>query len=93
MARRRIGQERLQFGAGAARRSGSLGEIAGLIDWSEIDRHLAVIYGSAKGEPAWPPLSLFKALPSSSQQQPSSDDVCHIGITHADAQYQQNPAC
>jgi transposase, IS5 family len=62
MARRRIGQERLQFGDGAARRSGSLGEIAGLIDWSEIDRHLAVIYASAKGEPAWPPLSLFKAL-------------------------------
>jgi IS5 family transposase len=62
MARRRIGQERLQFGGGPARRSGSLGEIAGMIEWPEIDRHLAVIYASAKGEPAWPPLSLFKAL-------------------------------
>ena len=33
-----------------------------LIDWAEIDRHLAPIYASAKGEQAWPPLSLFKAL-------------------------------
>ena len=63
MARRRIGQERLlQFGCSPARRSGSLGEIAGMIDWTEIDRHLAMIYASAKGEPAWPPLCLFKAL-------------------------------
>ena len=33
-----------------------------LIDWAAIDRHLAPIYASAKGEQAWPPLSLFKAL-------------------------------
>ena len=62
MARRRIGQERLGREADRGRRSGSLEEIAGLIDWAEIDRHLVPIYASAKGEQAWPPLALFKAL-------------------------------
>src|SRR3712207_5641952 len=62
MARRRIGQERLKLDEHQSRRSGSLDEIAALIDWTEIDRHLAQIYASAKGEPGWPPLALFKAL-------------------------------
>jgi IS5 family transposase len=62
MARRRIGQEQLKLESNQGRRSSSLDEIAALIDWAEIDRHLAPIYASAKGEQAWPPLSLFKAL-------------------------------
>ena len=62
MARRQIGQERLKLGADQGRQTGSLDEISALIDWAEIDRHLAVIYAAAKGEQAWPPLSLFKAL-------------------------------
>jgi IS5 family transposase len=62
MARRRIGQEQLKLGADQGRQTGSLDEISALIDWAEIDRHLAVIYAAAKGEQAWPPLSLFKAL-------------------------------
>jgi IS5 family transposase len=32
-----------------------------VIDWAPIDRALAGISGAAKGEPAWPPLALFKA--------------------------------
>ena len=44
------------------RGSGSLGELDALIDWAEVDRHLAPIYTAAKGERAWPPLPLFKAL-------------------------------
>lgn len=40
----------------------SLDEIAGLIDWTEIDRHLAPIYACATGEQAWPPLAMTKAL-------------------------------
>ena len=36
--------------------------MSGLIDWSLLDRHLADIYAAAKGEPAWPPLALFRAL-------------------------------
>ncbi len=62
MARRRIGQEQLKLEGDQSRQLGSLDEIAGLVDWAEIDRHLAVIYASARGEQAWPPLSLFQAL-------------------------------
>ena len=62
MARRRIGQEQLRLSTDQNRRSGSLDEIAGLINWAGIDRHLVTIYASAKGEQAWPPLALFKAL-------------------------------
>jgi IS5 family transposase len=62
MARRRIGQEQLSLGTEKERRSGSLDEIAALIDWSEIDRVLAAVYAAPTGEQAWPPLALFKAL-------------------------------
>ena len=62
MARRRIGQERLRLSEAQRRQTGSLDEISKLLDWAEIDRHLALIYAAAKGEQAWPPLSLFKAL-------------------------------
>src|SRR5215208_2888408 len=62
MARRRIGQEHLRLGSRESSRSCSLDDLRGLIDWAEIDRHLAPIYASAKGEQAWPPLSLLKAL-------------------------------
>ena len=62
MVRRVIGQERLAL-AGAEQRGGtSLDEMAGLVDWSELDRLLAGISASAKGEAGWPPLGLFKAL-------------------------------
>ncbi|WP_234833335.1 transposase, partial [Sinorhizobium meliloti] len=37
-------------------------ELARLIDWVPIERHLAAISCAAKGEPAWPPLALFKAM-------------------------------
>lgn len=37
-------------------------ELAKLIEWMPIDRSLSVISCAAKGEPAWPPLSLFKAM-------------------------------
>src|SRR5215211_3688480 len=62
MARRRIGQEHLRLGERESRRTGSLDVVQGLIAWAAIDRHLALIYASAKGEQAWPPLSIFKAL-------------------------------
>jgi transposase, IS5 family len=61
MARRRIGQERLQVieaGAGGT----ALDRIAALIDWTEIDRCLADIYAAPKGEQGWPPLALFRAM-------------------------------
>ena len=62
MARRRIGQERLGIANNTARDRTSSDEMSALIDWAEIDRHLAGIYPAAKGEPAWPPWALFRAL-------------------------------
>jgi IS5 family transposase len=62
MARRRIGQERLNVGDENRRCNGTLDEMSALIDWTEIDRHLVGISAAAKGEPAWPPLALFRAL-------------------------------
>ncbi len=61
MARRRIGQERFGFATDRDQRS-SLDDLVKLIDWTPIDCALRVISCAAKGEPAWPPLSLFKAM-------------------------------
>lgn len=61
MSRRRIGQETFGFGDSRGRQS-SLDELTKLIDWSRIEARLVDISSSAKGEPAWPPLALFKAL-------------------------------
>lgn len=62
MARRRIGQESFGFGDGRSGRYSSLDDLVALIDWVPVERHLADISSSAKGEPAWPPLALFKAM-------------------------------
>lgn len=61
MSRRRIGQERFGFAVDRGQHS-SLDELAGLIDWTPVDRSLGVISCSAKGEPAWLPIALFKAM-------------------------------
>lgn len=62
MARRRIGQESFGFGDFRARRHSSLDDLCGLIDWAPVEHHLAVISCATKGEQAWPPLALFKAM-------------------------------
>jgi IS5 family transposase len=61
MARRQIGQDELRFGT-MSRRVSSLDEIAVLVDWAEIDGYLTPIYASDRGERAWPPLAMLKAL-------------------------------
>jgi len=63
MSRRNIGQEELRFARSdsSARRS-PLNELACLIDWLPVARKLDGIHSARKGEPAWPPLALFKAL-------------------------------
>ena len=61
MAHRRIGQEVFWFGAKVERQT-SLDEIATLIDWQGADQLLAGLYPAAKGEKAWPPVAMFKAL-------------------------------
>jgi IS5 family transposase len=62
MARRRIGQEVFGFAGGDRGRRAGLDELAASIDWTALERLLAGIYAAAKGEKAWPPLALFKAL-------------------------------
>jgi transposase, IS5 family len=61
MAQRRIGQETFRFGATAERQT-SLDALAALIDWPRADLVLAPLYPAVKGEKAWPPLAMFKAL-------------------------------
>lgn len=68
MARRQIGQEAFEFargsgtrGSGSGRNAG-LDELASVIEWGSIEALLAGVYAAAKGEQAWPPLALFKAL-------------------------------
>ncbi len=62
MALRRIGQERLAVGCEPVRGGTSLDEVSRLLDWAELNRLLASISSSTKGEPGWPPLALFRAL-------------------------------
>ena len=59
MSRRKIGQEELMFNA---RGQSSLDELDRLIDWASLTYELDGIHSASKGEPAWPPLALFKAM-------------------------------
>lgn len=61
MWRRRIGRESFGFGD-AGHRHSSFDDLSKEIDWAPMDRTLVGISCAAKGEPAWPPLALFKAL-------------------------------
>lgn len=62
MGWRRIGQESFGFTNGRDQRQTPLDDLASLIDWAPIERQLAEISSATKGEPAWPPLALFKAM-------------------------------
>ena len=62
MGRRRIGQEQLALDGQEPRGGRSLDEVSALVDWTELDRLLAGTSASAKGEPGWPPLALFRGL-------------------------------
>jgi IS5 family transposase len=61
VAHRSIGQERFGF-AGRPGPASSLDELGKLIDWSPVAALLDPLYSATKGEPAWPPLAMFKAL-------------------------------
>lgn len=61
MVHRVIGQEHLTF-ASDTRRESSLVGIAALLDWAPIAEQLGQIHADSKGEAAWPPLAMFKAL-------------------------------
>lgn len=56
-----IGRDRF----GLVKRAGSrspLDELSDLIDWRPVAALLDRLYSAPKGEPAWPPLAMFKAL-------------------------------
>jgi IS5 family transposase len=61
VAHRSIGQERFGF-AGHRRPASSLDELDTLVDWRPVAELLDPLYTATKGEPAWPPLAMFKAL-------------------------------
>jgi len=61
MAHRSIGQDCLVFSR-PDRKPSSLDDIAKLIDWQPIASLLAPLYTAPKGEAAWPPLSMFRAM-------------------------------
>jgi hypothetical protein len=62
MARRRIGRDMLVFSSAEAARQSALDKPLELIGWAPVERQLRDISCPAKGEPAWPPLALFKAM-------------------------------
>ena len=62
MRRRRIGQASFAFGSSDGDRRCSLDDLRDLIDWAAIEERLASVSCSVKGEPAWPPLALFRAM-------------------------------
>ena len=61
-SRRRIGQETLGLEKDRGVRRCALVELVKVIDWTVVECRLADISFAAKGETAWPPLALFKAL-------------------------------
>lgn len=58
---RSIGQESLGV-APLTRSPSSLDKLSQVIDWRPIATLLESLYPATKGEPAWPPLAMFKAL-------------------------------
>jgi transposase, IS5 family len=62
MARRRIGQEAFGFVQGERARNARLDALGSAIEWAPVEKLLDGIHAAAKGELAWPPLALFKAL-------------------------------
>ncbi|WP_275943705.1 transposase [Gluconacetobacter tumulisoli] len=61
MAHRSIGQDCLGFSR-PDRPTSSLDAIVALIDWKPIGEMLSPLYPATKGEPAWPPPSMFRAM-------------------------------
>ena len=48
--------------AGRPRPSSALDELAKLIDWNSVAALLDPLYPVSKGEPAWPPVAMVRAL-------------------------------
>jgi hypothetical protein len=61
VAHRGIVQERFGFSA-QSRSSSPRDDLSALIIWAPVAALLEPLYSATKGEPAWPPLGMFKAL-------------------------------
>ncbi|WP_420146238.1 transposase [Sphingobium sp.] len=61
MAQRSIGLEQFGFSR-SERKTSSLDALVSLIDWRTVAAPLDPLYPACKGEPAWPPLAMFRAL-------------------------------
>lgn len=61
MARRSIGQEQFGF-AGRERAASSLDTLVSLLNRSHVAELLDSLYPATKGEQAWPPVAMFRAL-------------------------------
>ena len=61
VAHRFVVRERLDF-ASETRSASSLDGLSGMLDWDEIAALPGGLHANAKGEAAWPPLAMFKAL-------------------------------
>ena len=59
---RNVGQPSFAEALVQGGRNARLDGIAGLIDWSEVERLLEGVYSSGTGRPAYPPLALLKVL-------------------------------
>jgi hypothetical protein len=53
---------RAALAAASPRPTSSLDKLSDLIAWTRIASLLEPFYPASKGEPAWPPLAMFKAL-------------------------------
>jgi IS5 family transposase len=62
MARCQIRQKIFAFIVDPTLHRCAVDRLSELIDWPSVDRHLVDIYTAAKGEAAWPPLALVRAL-------------------------------
>jgi IS5 family transposase len=61
VSHRSIGQERFGF-VGRSGSESSLDALGKLIDWAQVSELLDPLYSATKGEPAWPPVAMFRAL-------------------------------
>ncbi|HEU5096278.1 MAG TPA: IS5 family transposase [Reyranella sp.] len=63
--RRKVGQlgfEDIPVGRRGNGTNDALNEIDGLVDWAGLERLLSQVHSSSRGEPAYPPLVMFKVL-------------------------------
>ena len=63
MSWKKLKQQNLADGLASHHKSlEELDGIHALLDWSRIEYHLKGLFSSKRGEPAWPPLLMFRIM-------------------------------